>query len=442
MPFLNEHSGRVRKPEDFEGAFRRENIELGVDTISGKLKGEETYTVQSYRFDLSKFTSNEAENWLKNKNIEILEFEPAKNEQLAEGHIFVYGEIIPWQDEDAKKFGGVNLKDIVNQIGNNKDANRLVVHIHSPGGSVWEGFAIHDALVNSGKEIETIIEGLCASIATVIALAGDKRLMTQHSEFMIHNPWTVGIGDSEDLKKQSEELAKTENKLAEFYAAKTILSTQELLDYMHNETFFEAEEAKKFGFITEVVNTMKQVASIKNKPKFNNSMNKEQEEKLSLLDKFFNKIEKLFQKNITLTDVNGTEMDFPECNDPSEVKVGVKVNIAGAPANEEHKMPSGETYVCEAGVLKEIKPKEETTDDNQALKDENASLKSEVEKLKGEKASLENKLKTAETETSEAVKQFKEFKAQFSNGNTGDNEPPAGDPDPKNTIRKPFKTKE
>lgn len=429
MPLANEHSARVKSPEEFQqGTFRRSNSESGVDIITGKLISEDVMAVQSYRFDISKFTAEQAKKWCKDHEVNFIDFEPSQNAKVIEGHIFVYGEIVSFQDSKAGEFGCVNLKNIVQQIKDNKDATRLICHIHSPGGDVWEGFAIHDALVNSGKEVETIIEGLCASIATVIALAGDKRLMTQHSEFMIHNPWTFGIGDSEDLKKQSEELSKTENKLADFYAAKTSLTSEQLLNYMHNETFFTADEAKDFGFITEVVNTMKQVASI-NKSKFYNSMSKEQDDKMNLVDKLFNRLEKLFQKNIMVADVNGKELEFPDLTDASEIKVGAKVNEGGSPANGEHQMPGGETYVCENGTLKEIK--EKPADDTQALKDENAALKAEIEKLKGEKASVENKLKTAEADTRKAISEYKAFKAEFSKGDPDDATPPAGDPKPK-----------
>jgi len=114
---------------------------------------------------------------------------------MTEGHIFIQGIISPWQDKYAEDYGEVNIKQVTQQIQNNKDAEKLIIHIHSPGGDVDEGFGIHDILVAHGKannvEIETSIEGLCASIATVIAMAGSTRMITENSEFMIHNPGVI-----------------------------------------------------------------------------------------------------------------------------------------------------------------------------------------------------------------------------------------------------------
>ncbi|GAG61745.1 unnamed protein product [marine sediment metagenome] len=98
---------------------------------------------------------------------------------MIEGHIFIQGIISPWQDKGSEEWGEVNIKQVTRQIQDNADAGKLIVHIHSPGGDVDEGFGIHDILVSHGRdkgiEIETRIEGLCASIATVIFLAGSVR---------------------------------------------------------------------------------------------------------------------------------------------------------------------------------------------------------------------------------------------------------------------------
>src|SRR6056297_93805 len=137
---------------------------------------------------------------------------------MKEGHIYIYGVISPYQDKSAEDFGEVNLKQVVEQIKQNKDADILNVHIRSEGGDVWEGFAIHDALFNSGKEIHTIGEGIVASIATVIFLSGSKRYMSKNAEFMIHNPWTYGMGSASDLEKTAGELRDIEDKIVAFYA--------------------------------------------------------------------------------------------------------------------------------------------------------------------------------------------------------------------------------
>jgi len=161
---------------------------------------------------------------------------------MIEGHIFIQGVISPWQDNAAEEWGEVNIKQVTQQIQDNAEAEKLIVHIHSPGGDVDEGFGIHDILVASGKEIETRIEGLCASIATVIALAGSTRLMTENSEFMIHNPWGDAWGDADELQKYTDMVKAAEEKVINFYADKTGGDREILDQMMKEETWMSAEK--------------------------------------------------------------------------------------------------------------------------------------------------------------------------------------------------------
>lgn len=441
MPYANEHAARVRNPNDFQqDSFRRKNIAAGVDIITGKLTGEEAMIAQAYRFNVDDFTPEQAKKWLEDNKVEYISFEQATNAKVTEGHIFAYGEVIPWQDSQAEDYGCINLRGIVNQIKQNQEATKLIVHVHSPGGDVYEGFAIHDALVNSGKEVETVIEGLCASIATVIALAGDRRLMTSHSEFMIHNPWTFAIGDSEDLKKQADDLTKIENKLANFYAAKTNLVPEKLLEYMHNETFFTVDEAMQFGFVTETVNTMKQVAHYKSNNINVMKDNKEFTEKISGLEKLVKGLYNLInpKHDLIIQTVDGKDLDFgPDIETKDQIAVGAKATVDGVAASGDHTLDTGEVYKFDAGVLNEI-VQAGNEDDNaelEALKAENAALKAEVETAKNQfvqfRGDADKQLKTL---TDELTK----FKNEFSTGDPAGQEAPAGEQAP--AKRKAFKS--
>lgn len=169
--------------------------------------------------------------------------------------------------------------------------------------------------------------------------------------------------------------------------------------------------------------------------------NKEVVEKISGFEKFLKMImAKLKIKALMLSDVNGNELEFPELTDASELKQGVKVTAAGAPAQGEFQMPDGTILVCEAGVVNEIKAPA-PADDNQALKDKIAALEAENESLKAAKAEAETVKAEAEKAVNEVKAEFTKFKAQFSAGDPADGNPPAGDPD-KNIVRKPFKIKE
>ena len=95
-------------------------------------------------------------------------------------HIFISGEIAPDSDPLAGEMGIYGKNYLVRQFEKFPKAKKAIVHINSPGGDVNEGFAMHDFLVASGKEIETIIEGQCASIATIVFLAGTTRKITEN----------------------------------------------------------------------------------------------------------------------------------------------------------------------------------------------------------------------------------------------------------------------
>ena len=173
---------------------------------------------------------------------------------MKEHHIFINGLI----GEGVADLGQVwiapkNVQDQINAAGK---ADTLVVHIHSRGGNVNDGFAIHDMLKNSGKKIVTIIEGLCASIATVIALAGEERKMTRNSDFMIHNPMlppeSVG-GDADELQAFATEVKRIEDKIIDFYHKATGIAKDVLDELMKVETSMGAEKAENLKFITEII---------------------------------------------------------------------------------------------------------------------------------------------------------------------------------------------
>ena len=132
---------------------------------------------------------------------------------MSKAVINIYGEVIPWQDAGVDNYGAVNLRVVNEAIQNAKDAEELEVHIHSMGGDVNEGFAIYDALTNSGKKVTTVVDGNCFSIATVIFMAGSTRQMSKNAQFMIHNPWGGAFGDAEEIQKYADQVKDAENRI-------------------------------------------------------------------------------------------------------------------------------------------------------------------------------------------------------------------------------------
>ncbi len=305
---------------------------------------------------------------------------------MTEGHIFIQGIISPWQDKAAEEWGEVNIKGVTQQIQDNIDADKLIVHIHSPGGDVDEGFGIHDILVAHGKdkgiEIETRIEGLCASIATVIAMAGKIRLVTENSEFMIHNPWMDTVGDADELQKSADQLKAIEKKIVDFYAAKTGAKKEDLDKWMKEETWMTAEQAKELGFVTDIITTIKAVAKFKLKNTVMNTqeINKNIDSKFAELLKKLGLAKKSRAQALTVTAGDGTVLDFgDQVGSVEEIAVGMTATIEGGTPDGEYVMPDGKTFVFTAGTLTEIKEaEEEETEEMKQLKAENEDLKKQL----------------------------------------------------------------
>lgn len=347
----------------------------------------------------------------------------AKDKQA---HVYVYGVIDGWQDSNSNDWGYVNLTSIKNQLQAQSNYNEIVVHIHSEGGMVTEGFAIHDFLKSQGKKIITKIDGVCASIATVVLLAGEERIGTENAKPLIHNPWGMVGGESKDVKKYAEELEELEDEIAEFYAKKTKLSKEEALELMRVETQFTADEALANGLLTKIDSVMRAVALYnpnKNK-KMAETAKKENKKKKKEVKGIVNTILKelgIGKKNAkVVTDSTGVEIDFYELEDGATEAVGDKANIEGKAASGEYVMPSGQTYVFESGELKEIKEEsggDDDSDEVQDLKDQLQAEQAKVAKLKKKNKALKNDISEKEEKLKSISKQMKKLEKNLSGSN-------------------------
>lgn len=134
------------------------------------------------------------------------------------------------------------------------NTNKLTVVLNSGGGDVWAGLAIYNELRELDAEIVIRVDGLAASIASVIAMAGDKIIMSPGSMMMIHKPSTIVAGNEGDLMKAIEILQTTENSIVPIYENKTGLAKEKIVEMLEAETWMTAEEAVSLGFATELVN--------------------------------------------------------------------------------------------------------------------------------------------------------------------------------------------
>lgn len=168
--------------------------------------------------------------------------------------VWIYDEIGPdWYGET------VAAKTFCQEIAA-IDTPKIALHVNSPGGSVWDGAAIYNALKNHPAEVTTYIDGLAASIASVVALAGDTVVMAENAMFMIHNPWTIEIGDAEQMRKTADVLDKIGETIVNVYESRTGKPRDEITAAMSEESWLTADEALEWGFVDEVTKGVKAAA--------------------------------------------------------------------------------------------------------------------------------------------------------------------------------------
>ncbi len=160
----------------------------------------------------------------------------------------IYGDItsLKWFDDDVTPYQFD--KDLKN-MGN---VNNINVRINSYGGDVFAGQAIYTSLKRHTANITVYIDGIAASAASLIAMAGDVIRMPRNGMLMIHNPWTSVWGDSGKLRKAADVLDEISKAVIEAYKAKTKLNDAEIKDIMQAESWLGAEEALNKGFIDEI----------------------------------------------------------------------------------------------------------------------------------------------------------------------------------------------
>lgn len=153
--------------------------------------------------------------------------------------LLIYGPIDGWS---------VSPETIKAQLDQYPKDEKILVRINSAGGSVLDGIAIYNLLKMRG--VDTIVDGIAASIASIIYLAGQERTMSEGSVLMIHNPWTFAGGEAEDLRKEAEILDKLKGSLVDIYTASSGLAESDIITMMDNETWLNASEALEKGFAT------------------------------------------------------------------------------------------------------------------------------------------------------------------------------------------------
>ena len=164
--------------------------------------------------------------------------------------ILIFGQISSWD---------ISASTVREQL--NSMTGDVTIKIDSPGGSVFEGISIFNAIKEYDKGTVTIvIESMAASIASYIALAGDVIKAHDNSTFMIHNAWTYTFGDGNELRKTADILDGLSSLIAKKYISKTGKTKEIIKESMDKESYYFGNEILDFGFCDEIISTENQNA--------------------------------------------------------------------------------------------------------------------------------------------------------------------------------------
>lgn len=299
--------------------------------------------------------------------------------------ILVYGLIGSYINDKGDKVKGLELEDVIAQVNAHPGFDEVHVKINSSGGNAQAGFDIYHYLKSLGKPITTMVEGKCESIATVIALAGEKRTITAESIFMIHNPWGQPVGDADEIAAAAKELKVVEDQIIAFYHEHTGIEKTALDALMKKETEMNPTIAVDMKFMTEMVGKVEAMAYAPDR-KLNivAVTTSPANDFIAKMKKFMAGDMSIFaQKDVTSTLADGTQIMIK--TEDGTVAVGNEVTKGGQPLEDgDHKMLDGSSMATKEGKISGLTPKvdaaetDENKDDNPAvakLQAENAALK-------------------------------------------------------------------
>jgi ATP-dependent Clp protease, protease subunit len=173
----------------------------------------------------------------------------------------IYGDIVDaaslsmldsWGVDTATFTSALTVKQALDEAG---EYSKIRVRINSPGGDVFEGLAIHSLLIGQSKPVECYIDGIAASSASLIAMAGSKRVMGVGSMLMVHRAWASCTGNSADMVKMSFTLDKVDGSIAAVYQQATGMKLADIQNLMNDETWLSPDDCVKAGFATEIAET-------------------------------------------------------------------------------------------------------------------------------------------------------------------------------------------
>lgn len=179
--------------------------------------------------------------------------------------IFIYGPIGSSFFEES-----VSAKQFARDLRGLKDVTAIDLRMNSEGGDVFEGQAIYTLLQDHQAEITVHIDGVAASAASFIAMAGDRIKIAESAFVMIHNAWAVALGDGDEFRRMADLLDNVNGVIRDKYAARTGQNPETVAEMMAAETWMNGPEAVERGFADEVVENLQVAATIRDPSRFRN----------------------------------------------------------------------------------------------------------------------------------------------------------------------------
>lgn len=170
-------------------------------------------------------------------------------------------EILIYEDVGEGWFGGVSAKQFADDLKALGAVSTIDVRINSYGGDVFDGFAMYRQLVEHKARIVVHVDGVAASIASVIAMAGDEIEIAAPGFVMVHDAWGLGVGNAAELRSVADRLETISGAIADVYVARTGKPAATVRGWMTAETWFTADEAVAAGLATKVAENATRLAA-------------------------------------------------------------------------------------------------------------------------------------------------------------------------------------
>ena len=165
--------------------------------------------------------------------------------------ILLYG-IVAWWDLDSKQFAEDLMRITTSKVN---------LRINSPGGNVFDGIGMYNSIKTHPAQFTSIIESSALSIMSVVALASETVKIAKNAFMMLHEPWSIIAANAKDLRKEADVLDKLSGGMAGTYMEKTGKSAKNVKEWMGEETWFNAQEAKDAGLVDEIIGENKEAKS-------------------------------------------------------------------------------------------------------------------------------------------------------------------------------------